>query len=36
MVSVSRFEVVFSEPNVCFGGVVVVPGNDGLVDDRRL
>ena len=32
----SRLEVVFSKSNVCFGGVIVVPGNGGLVDDRRL
>ena len=36
MVSVSRPEVVFSTSNVCFGGVIVVPGDGGLVDDRRL
>ena len=30
------FEVVFSKSNVCFGRVVVVPGDGGLVDDRRL
>ena len=36
MVSVSRLEVVFSKSNVCFGGVFVVPGDGGLVDDRRL
>ena len=28
--------VVFSKSNVCFGRVVVVPGDGGLVDDRRL
>ena len=33
MVSVSRLEVVFSKSNVCFGRVVVVPGDGGLVDD---
>ena len=36
MVSVSRLEVVFSKSNLCFGRVVVVPGDGGLVDDRRL
>ena len=36
MVSVSCLEVVFSESNVCFGGVIVIPGDGGLVDDRRL
>ena len=36
MVSVSRLEVVFSKSNVCFGRVVVVPGDGSLVDDRRL
>ena len=36
MVSVSRLEVVFSKSNVCFSRVVVVPGDGGLVDDRRL
>ena len=36
MVSVSRLEVVFSKSNVCFGGVIVAPGDGGLVDDRRL
>ena len=36
MVSVSRLEAVFSKSNVCFGLVVVVPGDGGLVDDRRL
>ena len=36
MVSVSRLEVVFSKSNVCFGGVIVVPGDGSLVDDRRL
>ena len=34
MVSVSRLEVVFSESHVCFGRVVVVPGDGCLVDDR--
>ena len=33
MVSVSRLEVVFSKSNVCFGGVIVAPGDGGLVDD---
>ena len=36
MVSVSRLEVVFSKSNVCFGRVIVVPGDGDLVDDRRL
>ena len=36
MVSVSSLEVVFSKSNVCFGGVIVVPGDGGLIDDRRL
>ena len=36
MVSVSRLEVVFSKSNVCFGGVIVAPGDGGLVDDIRL
>ena len=36
MVSVSRLEFVFSKCNVCFDGVIVVPGVGGLVDDRRL
>ena len=36
MVSVSRLEVVFSKSNVCFGGVIVAPGDGGLVDDRLL
>ena len=36
MVSVPRLEVVFSKSNVCFDGVIVVPGDSGLVDDRRL
>ena len=36
VVSVSRLEVVFSKSNVCFDGVIVVPGDGGLVDDRRL
>ena len=31
-----QIEVVFSKSNVCFGGVIVVPGDGGLVDDRRL
>ena len=35
MVSVSRLEVVFSK-SICFDGVIVVPGDGGLVDDRRL
>ena len=35
MVSVSRLEVVFSKSNVCFRGVIVAPGDGGLVDDRR-
>ena len=36
MVSVSCLEVVFSKSNVCFNGVIVAPGDGGLVDDRRL
>ena len=36
VVSVSRLEVVFSTSNVYFDGVIVVPGDGGLVDDRRL
>ena len=36
MVSVSRLEVVFSKSNVYFGGVIIVLGDGGLVDDRRL
>ena len=36
MVSISRLEVVFSKSNVCFSGVIVVPDDGGLVDDRRL
>ena len=36
MVSASRLEVVFSKCNVCFGGVIVSPGDGGLVDGRRL
>ena len=36
MASVSHLEVVFSKSNVCFGGAIVVPGDGGLVDDRRL
>ena len=36
MVSVSRLEDVFMKSNVCFGGVIVPPGDGGLVDDRRL
>ena len=34
MVSVSRLEVVFSKSNVCFGVVIVAPGEAGLIDDR--
>ena len=30
MVSVSRLEVDFSKSNVCFGRVVVVPGDGGF------
>ena len=29
MVSVSRLAVVFSKSNVCFGGVIVAPGDGG-------
>ena len=36
MVSISRLEVVFSKSNLCLGGVIVVPGDGGLVDDRSL
>ena len=36
MVSVSRLEVVFSKSNVCFDIFFFVPGDGGLVDDRRL
>ena len=36
MVSVSRIEVVFSKSNVCFGGVIVVPDDGDVVDDRLL
>ena len=36
MVSVSGLEVVFSKSNVCFDGVIVVSGDGGVVDDRRL
>ena len=36
MVSVSPLEVVFSKSNLCFGGVIVAPGDGGLIDDRRL
>ena len=36
MVSVSRLEVVFSKSNISFDGVIVVPGDGGLVDERRL
>ena len=36
MVSVSCLEVVSIKSNVCFGGVIVAPGDGGLVDDRRL
>ena len=32
MVSVSRFEVVLCESDVCFGCVVVFTRNGGLVD----
>ena len=35
MVSVSRLEVVFSESNVCFGRLVLVPGDGGLVAGMR-
>ena len=35
MVSVSRLEIVSSKSNVCFGSVIVVPGDGGLVDYRR-
>ena len=31
MITVSRLEVVFSKSNVCFGPVVFVPGDGGLV-----
>ena len=31
MIFVSRLEVVFSKSNVCFGGVIVAPG-DGSCD----
>ena len=36
MVAVSRLEDVFSKSNVCFDGVIVVPGDGGLLDDRLL
>ena len=36
VVSVSRLEVVLSKSNVCFGGVIVAPGDGGLVGDRQL
>ena len=36
MVSVSPLEVIFSKSNVCVDGVIVAPGDSGLVDDRRL
>ena len=29
MVSVSRLEVVFMKSNICFDGVIVVPGDGG-------
>ena len=31
-----RLEVVFIKCNICFGGVIVAPGDGGLIDDRRL
>ena len=33
VISVSCFEVVFCESNVCFRGVVVVPCDGGLIND---
>ena len=35
MVSVSRFEVILCESDVCFGCVVVFACDGGLVDDCR-
>ena len=32
MISVSRFEVVLCESDVCFGFVIVLTCNGGLVD----
>ena len=32
---ISCLEVVFSKSNACFGGVIVAPGDGGLLDDRR-
>ena len=33
MICMSCFEVGFGESNVCFGGVVVLPCDGGLIND---